>query len=106
MIPATATHYDTRHTTVYPYHKKVKGKWAYYHEDAEEWYVYESDVHSTLNYLMQTGVFEPIEYKPDILRLYVQALNRIEDYFEYMNESKKDREFVQKVLSELTEKLK
>ena len=36
---------------------------------------------------------------------YQHALNKIDDFFEYANESKKDREFIHGVLDNLTLKL-
>lgn len=35
------------------------------------------------------------------LSLYRKAINQIDDYFEYINESKRDREFVHKILDKL-----
>lgn len=35
------------------------------------------------------------------LQLYREAINSIDDYFEYRNESVKDREFIHKVLDKL-----
>jgi len=40
------------------------------------------------------------------LDLYKKAVNRIDDYFEYRNESKADREMVYKILDDLTKNLK
>lgn len=39
------------------------------------------------------------------LQAYIKAINKIDDYFEYANESLKDRAYVHKVLAELTEEL-
>lgn len=39
------------------------------------------------------------------LEHYIKAINKIDDHFEYANESLKDRAFIQKVLAELTESL-
>lgn len=41
----------------------------------------------------------------DYLEHYVKAINKIDDHFEYSNESLKDRAFIHKVLAELTESL-
>jgi len=38
----------------------------------------------------------------DLLKLYIKAVNRIDDFFEYANESKSDREFIKTVLNKLT----
>ena len=40
------------------------------------------------------------------LELYSKAINQIDDYFEYRNESRKDREVVYKILDKLTLSLK
>jgi hypothetical protein len=40
------------------------------------------------------------------LELYSKAINQIDDYFEYRNESKKDREVVYKILDDLSASLK
>lgn len=40
-----------------------------------------------------------------VLHEYKKAINKIDDWFEYMNESKKDREFIHGVLDNLTGKL-
>jgi len=37
--------------------------------------------------------------------LYIQAINKIDDYFEYSNESTKDKKFVMSVIDYLTERL-
>ena len=39
-------------------------------------------------------------------QLYQNAINEIDDYFEYRNESKKDRKMVHSILEKLTRKLK
>lgn len=39
------------------------------------------------------------------LGIYQKAINEIDDYFEYRNESKKDRKAVHGVLGRLTERL-
>jgi len=39
------------------------------------------------------------------LEEYKKTINRIDDWFEYMNESKKDREFIHEQLDNLTERL-
>jgi hypothetical protein len=39
------------------------------------------------------------------LKAYIESINEIDDYFEYANESKRDREFVHSVLNKLTNKL-
>jgi hypothetical protein len=39
------------------------------------------------------------------LAAYQEAVNKIDDWFEYANESKKDRDFIHKVLDKLTLKL-
>lgn len=56
---------------------------------------------------------EPIvieKHKPMLatsaLDAYQQAINRIDDYFEYINESAKDRAYVHSVLERLTTALK
>jgi len=36
------------------------------------------------------------------LEAYQKAINKIDDYFEYANESKSDRERIHKILAELT----
>lgn len=41
----------------------------------------------------------------DINIAYREAINEVDDYFEYRNESKKDREFIHKVLIKLTNRL-
>lgn len=41
----------------------------------------------------------------NILEHYIKAINKIDDHFEYANESLKDRAFIHKVLGELTENL-
>ena len=41
-----------------------------------------------------------------MLELYQQAINKIDDYFEYSMESKKDQKKVQAILAELTKALK
>lgn len=43
--------------------------------------------------------------KDQVLTAYVEAINEIDDYFEYRNESKKDRERVHMILEKLTGKL-
>jgi len=40
-----------------------------------------------------------------VLEEYKKAINKIDDWFEYMNESKKDREFIHRTLNNLTIKL-
>ena len=37
--------------------------------------------------------------------LYIEAINRIDDYFEYSNESAKDKKFVMSVIDQLTDQL-
>ena len=39
------------------------------------------------------------------LRVYRRAINRIDDYFEYRNESDKDKAYVMSVIDELTNEL-
>ena len=39
------------------------------------------------------------------LNAYIEAINKIDDHFEYANKSSKDREFVQNTLIELTESI-
>jgi len=39
------------------------------------------------------------------LREYKKTINRIDDFFEYANESKKDRAFIQEQLDGLTKRL-
>jgi hypothetical protein len=39
------------------------------------------------------------------LNLYIAAMNKIDDYFEYRCESKEDQEYVHEVLGELREEL-
>ena len=36
------------------------------------------------------------------LDCYMSAINKIDDYFEYTNESQRDKKYVREVLSELT----
>ena len=43
--------------------------------------------------------------KPDYLKHYVEAINKIDDYFECRSESTKDRNFVYGVLDKLSDKL-
>jgi len=43
--------------------------------------------------------------KNDLHLILAEALGRIEDYFEYRYESKKDKDYVMKVLDDLTKKL-
>lgn len=45
------------------------------------------------------------EKKDARLKIYSDALNRIDDYFEYRNKSAEDKEYVRKVLSSVTSKL-
>lgn len=40
------------------------------------------------------------------LKEYIKTINKIDDWFEYSNESKKDREWINSTLDELTSKLK
>lgn len=40
------------------------------------------------------------------LELYQKAVNKIDDYFEYRNESAKDRNYIYGILLELSESLK
>ena len=42
----------------------------------------------------------------EILIAYQKAINKIDDYFEYSMESKKDQEKVHKILDDLMKKLK
>lgn len=42
----------------------------------------------------------------ELLQVYQEAINKIEDYFEYRNESDKDRVYVHKVLVQLSEDIK
>ena len=46
-----------------------------------------------------------IDKEKAILEEYKKAINRIDDFFEYANESEKDREFIHGVLDNLTDKL-
>ena len=39
--------------------------------------------------------------REDLFPAYERAINRIQDYFEYANDSKQDREFVKGVLNQL-----
>ena len=41
-----------------------------------------------------------------VLQLYQEAVNKIDDYFEYRYKSKEDKEFVMNVLDGITKKLK
>lgn len=41
----------------------------------------------------------------EALETYKHTINRIDDWFEYSNESKKDREFIHKQLDALTKRL-
>ena len=40
------------------------------------------------------------------LRVYEHAINEVDDYFEYRNESEQDKEYVRGILSRLTNRLK
>lgn len=42
----------------------------------------------------------------EILYCYRKAINKIDDYFEYSMESKKDQKKVRQILSDLTEELR
>lgn len=44
--------------------------------------------------------------KSEYVECYVEAINKIDDYFEYRSESVKDRSFVYGVLDKLSDKLK
>jgi hypothetical protein len=44
--------------------------------------------------------------KPEYLKHYVEAINKIDDYFEYRSDSLKDRNFVYGVLDKLSDNLK
>jgi len=46
-----------------------------------------------------------IEKQKLILDAYIKAINEIDDWFEYANESKKDREMIHGVLEKLTYRL-
>jgi hypothetical protein len=50
-------------------------------------------------------VFAISEKDKKALEEYKKAINKIDDFFEYANESKKDREFIHGVLDNLTGKL-
>jgi len=41
----------------------------------------------------------------DILEIYREAINKIDDYFEYRNESERDKTFVMGVIDEITPKI-
>ncbi len=41
-----------------------------------------------------------------VLQLYQEAVNKIDDYFEYRYKSKEDKEFVMNILDGITKKLK
>lgn len=43
-----------------------------------------------------------VELEKEMIDHYIKAINKIDDYFEYANESIKDRAFIHKVLEELT----
>lgn len=43
-----------------------------------------------------------VELEKEMIDNYIKAINKIDDYFEYANESIKDRAFIHKVLEELT----
>ena len=45
------------------------------------------------------------DIKEKFLTAYIKAVDKIQDHFEYANESLKDRAFIHKVLAELTENL-
>lgn len=49
---------------------------------------------------------QQIDALEDINILYRDAINQIDDYFEYRNESEKDRKFIHGVLNTLTVSLK
>ena len=44
--------------------------------------------------------------KPEYLKHYVEAINKIDDYFEYRSDSLKDRNFVYGVLFKLSDNIK
>ena len=50
-------------------------------------------------------VFAIGENNKKVLDEYKHTINRIDDWFEYMNESKKDREFIHNELDRLTQRL-
>ena len=41
----------------------------------------------------------------EILNSYIKAINRIDDYFEYSNESQKDKAAVMEIINNLQEEL-
>jgi hypothetical protein len=43
-------------------------------------------------------------FKAELIQMYAEAVNRIDDYFEYMNRSEEDKLFVRKVLADLNYK--
>jgi len=47
-----------------------------------------------------------IETSLKIMKIYREAINQIDDYFEYRNESKRDKEFVMGVLDGIADKIK
>lgn len=49
---------------------------------------------------------EKLERKNKVLNIYIQAVNELDDYFEYRNESTKDRAFVFDAIGNLCEKIK
>ena len=50
-------------------------------------------------------IFAEGEKNKKVLKAYIHTINRIDDFFEYSNESKKDREFIHEQLDKLTEQL-
>ncbi len=59
-------------------------------------------VHERIN-TNQTRTVEQVE---QILNLYKKTINNIDDFFEYKNESKKDRAFIYNQLDSLTQKIR
>lgn len=51
------------------------------------------------------GIKMTEDTKEKFLNAYIKAVDKIQDHFEYANESVKDRAFIHKVLAELTENL-
>jgi len=62
-----------------------------------EYSVPDNDIQNLKIAMAATGI-QP----EDLLELYIKAVNRIDDFFEYANESKSDRLFIKNVLNRLT----
>ena len=54
-------------------------------------------------YYMPENSKAPVDYdKREIMKYYQDAINKIDDYFEYSNQSISDREFIHKTMDTLT----